>query len=213
MTTSVELHDSDRKLSSTIRADSGGLPPYTVTLRYLLEAIGEQGMLLLCAVLTLPFMIPVSIPGVSTVFGLAILSIGVGVTVNRVPWLPRRILDRPLSTVSLRNAFDKSASIVSRLERLVRPRWLWLTRTPTIRFTHGLSLVLSALLLMLPFGLVPFSNTLPALAALLLALGLIERDGVSIAAGYVMNVVTIVYFGSLVAGAIAAGQGALSLMR
>jgi hypothetical protein len=66
---------------------------------------------------------------------------------------------------------------------------------------------------MLPFGLVPFSNTLPALAALLLALGLIERDGVSIAAGYVMNVVTIVYFGSLVAGAIAAGQGALSLMR
>ncbi|HEY6552163.1 MAG TPA: exopolysaccharide biosynthesis protein, partial [Vicinamibacteria bacterium] len=170
-------------------------------------------MLLLCAVLTLPFMIPVSIPGVSTVFGLAILSIGVGVTLNRVPWLPGRVLDRPLSTVSLRNAFEKSAGIVSRLERLVRPRWSWLTRTPTARFAHGLSLVLSALLLMLPFGLVPFSNTLPALAALLLALGLIERDGVSIAAGYVMNVVTIVYFGSLVAGAIAAGQGAWSLMR
>ena len=45
-------------------------------------------MLLVCVFLTLPFLLPVSIPGVSTVFGLAIILIGVGVTLNRVPWLP-----------------------------------------------------------------------------------------------------------------------------
>jgi len=211
--TGARFEDSERKLSVTLREVSAALPEGAVSLRHLLESIGEQGMLLLCALLTLPFMIPVSIPGVSTVFGFAILSIGIGVTINRVPWLPRQILDRPLSTDSLRQAFDKSMGVVGRVERLVRPRWSWLTRSPAARFAHGLALILAALLLMLPFGLVPFSNTLPALAALLLALGLVERDGVFIAAGHLMNVATIVYFGTLVAGAVVAGQGILGLMR
>lgn len=170
-------------------------------------------MLLLCALLALPFMIPVSIPGVSTVFGLAILSIGIGVTVNRVPWLPQRILDRPLATDSLKQAFEKSLGVVGRVERLVRPRWMWITQTSAMRFAHGLALVFAALLLMVPFGLVPFSNTLPALAILLLALGMLERDGVFIAAGHIMNVATVIYFSSLLAAAIVAGQGALSLIR
>jgi hypothetical protein len=170
-------------------------------------------MLLLCALLTLPFMIPVSIPGVSTVFGLAILSIGVGVTINRVPWLPGRILDRPLATESLKQAFEKSLGIVRRVEKLVQPRLLWITGTSALRFTHGLALIFGALLLMLPFGLVPFSNTLPALAILLLALGMLERDGLFIAGGYAMIVGTVVYFSSLIAAAIVAGQGALSFVR
>ena len=211
--TGARFEDSERKLSVTLREVSAALPEGAVSLRHLLESIGEQGMLLLCALLTLPFMIPVSIPGVSTVFGFAILSIGIGVTINRVPWLPRQILDRPLSTDSLRQAFDKSMGVVGRVERLVRPRWSWLTRSSAARFAHGLALILAALLLMLPFGLVPFSNTLPALAALLLALGLVERDGVFIAAGHLMNVATIVYFGTLIAGAVVAGQGILGLMQ
>src|SRR5690606_33103784 len=44
----------------------------TVTLRALIALIGEHGLLFICALLTIPFLIPVSIPGVSTVFGLGI---------------------------------------------------------------------------------------------------------------------------------------------
>jgi hypothetical protein len=208
----ISFEDFDHKLSATLQGISDSLPPGTVSLRYLLDAIGEQGLLLLCALLTLPFMIPVSIPGVSTVFGFGILSIGISVTINRVPWLPRQILDRPLATDRLKQAFGKSMGIVGRIERLVRPRWAWLTRTPAHRFVHGLALALAAGLLMLPFGLVPFSNTLPALAALLLALGLLERDGLFILGGHLMNVVTIVYFGTLVGGAVLAGRGLAGLL-
>ena len=203
----IRFHDTDRKLSAALRALSDSLPPGKVSLRHLLEAMGEQGLLMLCALLTLPFMIPLSIPGVSTVFGVAILSIGVGVTLNRVPWMPERILERPLTTDSLKQAFEKGFRVVARFEHVVRPRWLWVTSTGAIRFTHGLGLILAALLLMLPFGLVPFSNTLPALAALLIALGLLERDGLFVVAGHAVNVAAIVYFGFLIAGAIAAGHG------
>lgn len=211
--TGSRIEDSDGKLSATLRAVSDSLPVDTVSLRHLLERMGEQGMLMLCALLTLPFMIPMSIPGVSTVFGLAILSIGIGVTFNRLPWLPRRILERPLPTKSLKAAFEKGLRVVGRFERMVRPRLLWVSGTAAMRFGHGLGLVLAACLLMLPFGLVPFSNTLPAVAVLLIALGLLERDGVFIVGGHVMNVATIVYFATLIAGTVAAGQGVFGLFR
>jgi len=209
---SVEFHDAASKLSTTLLGVSGSLPAGKVSLRDLLELIGEQGMLLLCVFLTLPFLLPVSIPGVSTVFGLAIILIGVGVTLNRVPWLPRRILDRPLSTAPIKQAFDKGARFVARFERMVRPRWLFLTRTVAGNIVHGLALVLAGVLLMFPLGLVPFSNTLPAVAILFLSLGMLERDGLLIVAGYLMNVATIFYFGALAIGAVLAGQGMLSLI-
>lgn len=210
--TSVAFEDARRKLSATLLSVSDALPPGQISLRALLELIGEQGMLLGCVFLTLPFLLPVSIPGVSTVFGLAVILIGVAVTLNRVPWLPRRMLDQPLSTAPLRQAFEKGARFVGRFERLVRPRWLFLTQGPTANAVHGLALVAAGVLLSFPLGLVPFSNTLPAVAALFLALGMLERDGVLILAGYLMNLATIAYFGALALGAILAGQSLLDLL-
>nr|MBP7548420.1 exopolysaccharide biosynthesis protein [Corallincola sp.] len=51
-----------------------------------------------------------------------------------------------------------------------------------------------------PFGFIPFSNTLPALALILLALGFIQRDGLCILLGHGANLATIIYFGGLIAG-------------
>ena len=41
----------------------------------------------------------------------------------------------------------------------------------------------------------PFSNTLPAYGALRLAAGSLERDGACVLGGYVMVLLTLVYFG------------------
>jgi hypothetical protein len=62
------------------------------------------------------------------------------------------------------------------------------------------SLILGAVLLMAPFGLIPFSNTLPAIALLFFAIGLLQRDGVCILLGHLANVATILYFTLLIAG-------------
>jgi hypothetical protein len=114
--------------------------------------------------------------------------------------------------VLLKQAFEKGAHFVARFERLVRPRWLVLTQSVAVNIVHGLALVLAGVLLMFPLGQVPFSNTLPAVAILFLALGMLERDGLLIAGGYLMNVATIFYFGTLAVGAVLAGQGMLSLI-
>jgi hypothetical protein len=64
-----------------------------VTLREILNVIGREGMLVFCIFLTLPFMVPASIPGVSTVFGLVIGLVGIGIMTHRPPWLPDRLVD------------------------------------------------------------------------------------------------------------------------
>ncbi|RPH73884.1 MAG: exopolysaccharide biosynthesis protein [Candidatus Rokuibacteriota bacterium] len=208
----VEFRDSDRKLSATLVDVAERLPPGSASLRDLIALSGEQGLLLLCALLTLPFLLPVSVPGVSTVFGAAIILIGVGVTLNRVPWLPRRILDRPLPTAQIKSVFGRGARIVARFEHLIRPRWPVLTRGATVNGLHGMALILAGVLLIAPLGLIPFSNTVPGFAILFLSLGMLQRDGAFIVAGYVMNLATIAYFGVLAVGAIMAGHGILSLI-
>src|SRR5690606_30900879 len=75
------------------------------------------------------------------------------------------------------------------------------------RMTTDLAFILAALLLMAPFSFVPFSNTLPALALLLYAIGMIQRDGGAILLGHAANIGTMVYFAVLVGGGGAAAHG------
>ncbi len=130
-----------------------------------------------------------------------ILLIAVNRLLGRPLWLPRRLRHKPVATLSLRNALDKALKAFSRLEKISRPHRLnWLTTTPGLHQLNNAALILGALLLMAPFGFIPFSNTLPALALILLALGFIQRDGLCILLGHGANLATIIYFGGLIAG-------------
>lgn len=205
----MHFEDTSRSLGDTLTAAIDRIDGDTVSLRDLMTAIGEQGLLLLCALATLPFLIPVSIPGVSTVFGAAIILLAIAVTTNRLPWLPQRILDRKLDAERLRPALRKGVNIVTRIDKWVRPRALPLTSGHMTRF-NGLVLIFAGALLMAPFGLIPFSNTAPAVGILLLTIGMIQRDGVFVLLGYLGTILTVVYFSILLYGAWLAGGALLS---
>lgn len=203
----MQFDDTTTSLSATLIRTISQIKGDTVTLRELMAAIGEQGLLLLCALATLPFLIPVSIPGVSTVFGAAIVLLSVAITLNRMPWLPRRILDHEFDARKLVPVLHKGVNIVSRIDAWVRPRALGMTAS-YMTVVNGSVLVFAGLLLMAPFGLIPFSNTAPAVGILLLAIGMIQRDGVFVVLGYLSTVLTVVYFASILYAAVWAG-GAL----
>jgi hypothetical protein len=103
-------------------------------------------------------------------------------------------LGRRLTQPHLGALLTKGAQLFGRAERFIRPRLLRLTQGATLRRVNGLLLVLSGLLLTAPLPL-PFSNTFPAYGALLLAVGSLERDGACVLAGYVMVLLTLIYFG------------------
>jgi len=208
---SVEFEDTSRSLTETLQALVSGIRGQSITLRELMDAVGEQGLLLLCAIASLPFLIPVSIPGISTVFGAAIILVGIAVCLNRLPWLPRRILDRKLDTAKLVPALERGIGIVGKFDRYVKPRMTQITGSAIANRINALAITIGGILLMFPLGLIPFSNTLPAVAILLIAVGMIQRDGLIILGGYAFLVGTKIYFAALAYAAFSAGQGLMSI--
>ncbi len=189
------------------------LPPESVSVRELLERIGEKGLLVFCLLLNLPFLLPVSIPGVSTVFGLLVALVGAGVMLGRLPWLPDRLMERRVASVHMVRTLEHGSRFLTRLEKMVHPRLGALAQGYAIERWNGFMLFSAGILLMAPFGLIPFSNTLPGLAACFIVIGTLERDGLFILLGYLTEVGTVVYFAGLIAGAVAAGSGIYHMVR
>ena len=208
----LDLSRIDRagSLGDQLQAIIVELPEDQLTLGELLQVFGDEGLLLLTILLTLVFLIPVSIPGVSTVFGAAILLVGISRVLRRPLWLPAKLRERALPAARLRPALSGGLHWVRRLEKISRPyRLRRLVDGRAQDIFNNLAFILAALLLMAPFGFIPFSNTLPGLALLFYAIGMIQRDGTAILLGHLANIGTIVYFGILIGGGGMAAHGLL----
>lgn len=177
------------------------MPPTEVTLAEIMDIVGADSLMLLTIFLSLVFLVPVSIPGVSTVFGTGILLIGITRLLNRKLWLPRQIANRKLSAQKLRDGFTRALVWFHKLEKISRSHRLPRLATGRLVTTiNNLSFILAAILLMAPFGFIPFSNTLPAIALIFLSVGMMQKDGGSILLGYLSNLATMIYFAFLIAG-------------
>jgi hypothetical protein len=205
------LKDTQKTFAATLEEAALSLDgEKTVTVRHMLQLVGEQGLLIFCMILMLPFLLPISVPGVSTVFSVVVILVGISVTTNWL-WLPERIMNRHIDAKSMVNSMRSGAKTFSRIDGFIRPRMLWLTHTGTMNRFNGLVLIFGGILLIFPFGLIPLSNTLPGVAILLLAAGIIQRDGLMVILSYAFTGITVFYFGALLVAALAAGQGLLAL--
>ena len=181
-----------RKLSEEFALILKEFEVETVTLREVMLLLHGRGYVLLIMLLALPFCQPVPLPGLSTPLGLVIALIGVRLALGHKPWLPARLLDTKLSP-AFAKVFALTKKIVSWFERFLRPRKLWITATPRLEQLHAVPIVVCAALLLIPAP-IPFSNVIPAWGILLLAGGMLERDGNAIVAGYVATVASVIYF-------------------
>ena len=163
-----------------------------VTIRELLYALKGRAYMLLVILLTLPFLLPVPLPGLSTPFGLAIILICLRLALGQRPWLPKSIQRRELPAGFIPRVLDLAARIIGWLERVLQPRWLVLTEHALIRQLHAIVMVAAATILLLPLP-IPFSNGLPGWSILLLACGLLERDGRAIVLGYLVFALSVIY--------------------
>lgn len=201
LTPSADATGQSGSLGQQLARIIDSLPADAMSLQELLDVFSDEGLLLLTILLTLIFLIPVSIPGVSTVFGAAILLVGISRLIGRPLWLPARLRNKALPADKLRPGLASGLLWVRRLEKISRPhRVRVLVQGRLVEMFNNLAFILAAILLMAPFGFVPFSNTLPALALLLYAIGFIQRDGVAVLLGHLANIGTIIYFSVLIGG-------------
>ncbi len=177
------------------------IPASEVTLIELYEKIGKDSLMFFTIFLSLVFLVPVSVPGVSTAFGSAILLIGIAQLLNRRLWLPGKIATRAIASEKLTGVLNRALVWFRRFERISRPyRLQSLASEGKVGLFNKVSYILAAILLMAPFGFIPFSNTLPAAALIFFALGVIQKDGRCIIFGHLSNLATILYFAALIMG-------------
>ena len=157
----VSFEDSALSLSQTLEQMAASITGELITVRELLALAGEQGLLLGMMLLTIPFLVPISIPGVSTVFSLVGMLMAAGITLNRVPWLPDFLLNRSMDAQKLRQAFERGAGLMTRVDRFTHPRLTHLTEGRAMNLANGLALFFGNILLLFPWAWSPSVTPCP----------------------------------------------------
>ncbi len=191
--------DPLKTLSAELHSLGQAFSDHAVTIGEVMTLLGARASALLIVILALPFCAPISIPGLSVPFGVMIAFLATRYALGLPPWLPRKLLATRLPPKFFGKLMANAGKLIGWIERRLRPRWLWLTPSPAITRLHTLVVIVSGLLLLLPLGGIPFTNTLPALAIVVVTLGVIERDGIAIIVAYVLLLATVVYFGAFAA--------------
>jgi len=147
----------------------------------LVDALGDQGFGLLLLILTLPNLVPgPMIPGFSVPFALGIAALGLQRFMGfEAPRLPQWIRRRTMSRAGFRRLIERCEIWLRRAGRLLRQRPNWLTHGPGRRLV-GLTLVGLSLVLALP---VPLGNSPMGFSIGIIALGVLENDGLMLGWG------------------------------
>jgi hypothetical protein len=161
-------------------------------------ALGDRSFCLAILVFSLPNSLPVpGIPGFSTITGLPITFIAMQMVLGRKSlWLPKNIAVKKFSSRGLAKMLSKAIPTVERLEKLLKPRWLPLTSSIGERF-FGVLMVVLSLIIALP---IPGGNFLPGLSMSLIALAMLERDGVFLMGAVSFALGSIIFMYSIIVG-------------
>ncbi len=108
--------------------------------------------------------------------------------------MPRFIMQRRLSTARSDQLLTAAIKVARQLEKFVRPRFAFLHAGPGMLRLISLGIVIGSLGLMLPLP-IPFSNSIPAWAVVLLAIGMMEKDGLCVLLGHLTAMGTWIFIG------------------
>ena len=151
--------------------------PDGLTIREIRDSMDERGFGLLILILAIPCLVP-ALYGVPQVIGVPILLLALQILFGREePWLPETILKRRVSRAWLDRMADFASKRMRWFEQLSRPRLTLLACGPGERVA-ALMMIVATLTI-----IIPFTNTVPSIALTLMAVGLIERDGVFVGLG------------------------------
>lgn len=177
-----------RTFSQVLEALGDGENP-TLTLDEVVGAFGDRGIGALILVLSLMALFPWP-PGGKAVFAMPIIVLSVELAVQRNEvWLPKWALKASLNRTTYRKLVTRLIKPIRFVENLTRPR-LTLFVGPVTEIVVGIFSVMLATMMALP---IPFGDMLPGLALIFFALGIMQKDGLSILLGLLGTVISGVY--------------------
>jgi len=158
----------------------------SVTIGEILDMAGHRAYGPLLLIIGLLSISPATlIPGSTWAFAVLTLLVALQMTFGlEHPWLPKKALNVALPEGPVMEGLGKARGFTKRLDKVLRPRWTFLSKAPWISVSA--LLVVAASLITFPLGFIPFAPILPGLAVIFVGLGLTARDGLLLGAAGVL---------------------------
>lgn len=155
----------------------------------IIKRLGERTFGLGLIFFALPAALPFSvIPGISFVFSLPIVFIAIQMIMARKSlWIPPFLSQYAISCSKVNEIINKTIPYLTKIERLLKPRLVFMC-SRIMEIITGIVILLLAFLLMLP---IPFSNFILASLIIVFSLGWMEKDGLFILLGYLVTAIYI----------------------
>lgn len=164
---------------------------HSLTIKMILKELKGRGYPALVVLISLPFCLPIQIPGFSTPFGLILFFIGLRIAFGKRFHWPKSLLNKEISYATLEKLIHGCKKVLNCVKKWIHPRWTYLHH-PFFHIFHGLLIALLGLILALPLP-IPFSNILTALPLIFLGIGLLEDDGLWLSIGYILSLIPIIF--------------------
>lgn len=178
---------SDLAISQQLDQLAKDAPSDSVTLDWVMSRLHERAFGVFLLVLALPCCIPF-LYGIPQVVALPLMFVSAQILLRRrSPWLPAKLGARAVSKDGLQSLADRAAPWLRKIESISRPRLTALSRAPLDRIV-GLGLVAFSASILVPL---PGTNSVPGMAVVIIAMGLLLRDGVLILLGMITGTVWI----------------------
>ena len=151
----------------------------------ILAAIGSDRFEASLMMFSLPAMVPVPAPQGMSALPTTAIACQMAVGQKQIR-LPRFILQKTVSRRALAVAIHAILPVLEAAEKLVRPRWSWISH-PAARRALGLFVFLLALAVAFPlFGFSPLHAT----SIFVMALGMAEQDGLAVLVGVTVGMLS-----------------------
>lgn len=196
---SAAPHDDTQpeRTSQLLREFAESLSAERVSLAEIDAGLGDRGLGVLMAIFAVPNIFPSTVPFGNVLTGVPVILLAVHLMLGwRQLVLPPFLARRSIGAQTLKSFAPKLAAVLARVEPLLTPRLTMVSSPAAERIIGVICLVLS-ILSALP---IPFGHMVPALALMVIGLGLIEHDGAAILLGSALGLAGAILFGLVVFG-------------
>jgi hypothetical protein len=187
-----------KRTSQTLRdvlANNPDVMDFTV--EKIVNSIGGSSFGTSLAFFAIPEVVPIPIPGLAAIVVIptAVISAQMAAGHQQIK-LPKFILKKTVPRKALAAAIHAILPFLEKAEKVSKPRWKWAT-TPLAKRLLGIFIFILALSIAFPM---PGFNMPQAISTFIIALGLVENDGILVVAGVLAGFASLALLGGAVFG-------------
>ncbi len=150
----------------------------------------------LLVLFSFPIVLPIPSPGYGTFFGIIIIFITVAAmlsssSIQIISKIPQKIKKKKVGKIFIK-FISISSKIINKIDFFIKPRFNKIYNLLVIKLKYFICflIIIQGIMLSLLVPL-PFSNTIPAIIILILGLGIMNKDGLSVLIGTIMGILLI----------------------